>query len=122
MDETKRVLTKRGPVSVEMSLSELEEDFAMTPDWKVVGSEGGVLSIPADEFRMTNLPEPDSAGKINFELASMGRGTRIEHYPPAQTDGHMNEKIKLEYDEEVGKAKAAGKPDPEKVADEAIDS
>ena len=121
VDETKRVLTKRGPVSVEMSLSELEEDFAITPDWKVIGSEGGVLSIPADEFRMTNLPEPDSAGKINFELASMGRGTRIEHYPPAQTDGHMNEKIKLEYDEEVGKAKAAGKPDPEKVADEAVE-
>ena len=57
-DETLRVLVKKGPVSVETSLKELEENYARKPEWKVI-EDGGVLSIPAEEFRMTNPPHPD---------------------------------------------------------------
>ena len=54
-DETCRVLIKKGPVSVETSLKELEENYESKPEWKVI-EEGGVLSIPVEEFRMINPP------------------------------------------------------------------
>ena len=57
-DENLRVLIKKGPVSVETSLKDLEENYASKPEWKVI-EEGGVLSIPVEEFRMTNPPHPD---------------------------------------------------------------
>ena len=47
-DENLRVLIKKGPVSVETSLKELEEDYAGKPEWKVI-EEGGVLSIPVED-------------------------------------------------------------------------
>ena len=49
-DENLRVLIKKGPVSVETSLKELEENYASKPEWVVI-EEGGVLSIPVEEFR-----------------------------------------------------------------------
>ena len=57
-----RVPIKKGPVTVEMNLKELAEDYAGKPEWKVI-EDGGVLSIPVEEFRMINLPEPDQKGK-----------------------------------------------------------
>ena len=42
-DEDKIVLIKKGPVSVETSLKELEENYARKPEWKVI-EDGGVLS------------------------------------------------------------------------------
>ena len=45
-------------MSVETSLKELEENYARKPEWKVI-EDGGVLSIPVEEFRMTNPPHPD---------------------------------------------------------------
>ena len=36
-DEEKQVLIKKGPVSVETSLKELEEDYASKSEWKVIG-------------------------------------------------------------------------------------
>ena len=57
-DENLRVLIKKGPVSVETSLKEVEENYASKPEWKVI-EEGGVLSIPVEEFRMINPPKPD---------------------------------------------------------------
>ena len=38
-DENLRVLIKRGPDKKETSLKELEENYASTPEWKVI--EGG---------------------------------------------------------------------------------
>ena len=43
-----KVLIKKGPVSVETSLKELEEIYASKPEWKVI-EEGGVLSIPLED-------------------------------------------------------------------------
>merc|ERR1712083_810425 len=63
LNNLKRVLIKKGPVSVETSLKELEEDFAKKPEWKEI-EDGGVLSIPVEEFRMIELPQPDRSGNI----------------------------------------------------------
>ena len=56
-----RVLIKNGPVNVETSLKELEEDYESKPEWKLI-KEGGVLSVPVEELRMENLPKPDRSG------------------------------------------------------------
>ena len=40
-DENLRVLIKKGPVTVETGLKELEENYASKPEWKVI-EEGGV--------------------------------------------------------------------------------
>ena len=53
-DENMRVLIKKGPVSVETSLKELEENYERKPEWKVI-EDGGVLSIPVEEFRTMAL-------------------------------------------------------------------
>ena len=65
LDDTRRMLIKKGPVSVETSLKELEENYAGKPEWKVI-EEGGVLSIPVEEFRMINPPKPDREGNVEF--------------------------------------------------------
>ena len=54
LDENLRVLIKKGPVSVETSLKELEESYERKPEWKVI-EDGGVLSIPVEEFRTMAL-------------------------------------------------------------------
>ena len=64
-----RVLIKMGPVSEELSLKELEKIYANKPEWKVV-EEGGVLSIPVEEFRITNPQK-------NFGKAKKGIGTKM---------------------------------------------
>ena len=55
LDKNLKVLIKKGPVSEDTSLNELEDYFASKPEWKVI-EDGGVLSIPVEEFRMINLP------------------------------------------------------------------
>ena len=45
LDENFRALVKKGPVSVETSLKELEEIYAGGANWKKI-KEGGILSIP----------------------------------------------------------------------------
>ena len=82
------------PVSVEMSLKELEEKFASKPEWKLI-EDGGVLSIPVEEFRK---------GK---------KGTRIENYTVGQTIEKLNSLILTKYNEEKKKCKAAGKSEAE---------
>ena len=52
VNENLRVLIKRGPISVETSLKELEENYASKAEWRVIEG-GGVLSEPVEEFRMT---------------------------------------------------------------------
>ena len=44
LDENFRVLIKKGPVSVETSLKELEEIYAGRANWKKI-EDGGVLSV-----------------------------------------------------------------------------
>ena len=84
-DENLRVLIKRGPDKKETSLKELEENYASTPEWKVIEG-GGVLSVPVEEFRMLNPPKPDSDGKVVFvEKKGKGAGKQIESYPITQT-------------------------------------
>ena len=104
LDETLRVLIKRGPVSVRISLKELEEDYATNSDWKVI-EEGGVLSIPAEEFRMT---KPYRSGAVDFADLK-GRKHQIDSYPIDQTVMSLNEQILVKYNEEKENAKAAGK-------------
>ena len=43
LDEDKKVLIKKGPVSVETSLKKLEENYASTSSWKII-EDGGVLT------------------------------------------------------------------------------
>ena len=50
-DKDKKVLMKKGSFSVETSLKEVEENYSSKAEWKVI-EEGGVLSIPVEEFRM----------------------------------------------------------------------
>ena len=79
LDDLRKVLIKKGPVSEETSLRELEENYARKSDWKVI-EMGGVLSIPDEEFRMINLPQPDHSGKIDFGRRQKGAGRLIEDY------------------------------------------
>ena len=80
-DENLRVLVKKGPVTVETSLKELEENYARKPEWKVI-EEGGVLSIPVEEFRMIDLQKPENFGKAKGK-----KGTKIENYKQKYTSG-----------------------------------
>ena len=67
LDKNYRVLIKNGPVSVETSLKELEEDYESKPEWKLI-KEGGVLSVPVEELRMENFPKPNQSGCTPFHL------------------------------------------------------
>ena len=73
-------------MSEETSLKELEENYESKPEWKLI-EEGGVLSIPVEEFRMINLPKPDqTTGKVEFGKKVGGGGKQIENYPVGQKD------------------------------------
>ena len=106
-DQNLRVLIKKGPVSVETSLKELEENYARKPEWKVI-EEGGVLSIPVEEFRMINRPKPDRSGNLEFDTEKGGRH-QIDRYSIGQTIKNLNKEILAKYNQEKEKAKAAGK-------------
>ena len=108
LDENFRVLIKKGPVSVETSLKELEEIYASGANWKVI-EDGGILSVPLVEFRMIDPPQPNQAGQIVFGKG--GRGTKIEKYTVGQTIDHLNALILEKYNEEKEKAKNAGDSD-----------
>ena len=88
-----KVLVKLGPVSVETSLKELEEKYASKPEWKVI-EEGGVLSVPVEEFRMINPPKPDHSGKLEFgKRKESAEGKHLDSYPVCQTIDHLNKVI-----------------------------
>ena len=75
-DEKLKVLIKKGPVSVETSLKELEENYASKPEWKVI-EDGGVLSIPVEELRMENPPRPNCSGQVVFREKKEEVGGRL---------------------------------------------
>ena len=105
-DENWRVLIKKGPVLVETSLKELEDSYERKPEWQVI-EKGKVLSIPLEELRMQNPPQPDCFGQLVFQERP-GRENQIDSYSVAQTCSNMNASIQSKYDEEKEKAKAAG--------------
>ena len=77
-DKNCRVLVKKGPVSVETSLKELEDNYERKSEWKVI-EDGGVLSIPVEELRMENPPRPDRSGQVVFKEKKGGGGKQIEN-------------------------------------------
>ena len=95
-DENCRVLIKKGPVSVETSLKELEDNYASKPEWKVI-EDGGVLSIPVEELRMENPPRPDHSGQVVFKEKKVGN--QIDNYPVVDTIDNMNALIQDKYEE-----------------------
>ena len=98
-DET---LIKKGPVSVETSLKELEENYVSKSEWKVIEG-GGVLSIPMEEFRMINLPKPDHSGSVGFGKKK-GGGKQIDSYPVAQTMNNLTDEVLVKYSEDRERA------------------
>ena len=90
LDEYLKVLIKKGPVCVETSLKELEDHFKNKPEWKVI-ENGGVLSVPVEELRMENPPQPDRSGRVVFKEKEGGNGKQIENYPVARTVDKMAE-------------------------------
>ena len=106
-DENYRVLIKKGPVSVETSLKELEDNHESKPEWKVI-DDGGVLSIPVEELRMENPPLPDHSGQVVFKEKKGGGGKQIDSYSVVQTVQNLNTLIRDEYEEEKKKAEAVG--------------
>ena len=77
-DEDRIVLIKKGPTSMENSLKQLELIFENKAEWKVI-VEGGVLSVPFEEFRMSNPPKPDRSRNIEFgEKSGKAVGNLIE--------------------------------------------
>ena len=108
LNDLQRVLIKRGPVSEETSLRELEKSFLSTPEWKVI-KNGGVVSLPVEEFRMIHPPQPDKEGKIDYGRRVEGAGRKIEHYPPAQTIENMNLQIVSKYNKDLDLARARNK-------------
>ena len=111
-DENCMILIKKGTLSVETSLKELEDNYERKPEWKVI-EEGGVLSIPVEELRMKNPPRPDRSGKVVFKEKKGGGGKQIENYPVAQTVDNLNALIRDKYEGEKQKAKAEGKSESE---------
>ena len=71
-DEKLKVLIKKGPVSVETSLKELEDNYESKPEWKLI-EDGGVLSIPVEELRMENPPRPDHSRQVVFSVTRRSR-------------------------------------------------
>ena len=108
MSEHLRVSIKKGPVSVETSLSQLEEIYENKSEWKLI-AEGGVLTVPVEEFRMINLPSPDRKGNVAFaEKKGKGAANQIENYPVAQTVKSLNQQILEKYNREKEKGEVAG--------------
>ena len=132
LDEEKRILIKKGPVSAKTSLREIEIHYKSRPEWRVV-EEGGVLSIPVEEFRMVK-PSPkwtqavqetkkqgllEKVGKI-FSKAPRNKPSMrdIEHYPVGVTSEKLMEQSLGTYQEFKESAKKAGKSnnEAEKIA------
>ena len=128
LDEEKRILIKKGPVSAKTSLREIETHYKSRPEWKVL-EEGGVLSIPVEEFRMVK-PSPkwteavrktkrqgllEKVGNIFSRAPNM---REIDRYPVGLTSDNLMEQSLGTYQESKEDAKKAGKSnnEAEKIA------
>ena len=102
-----RVWIRKGPISLETSLKELDDTYESTKEWKLI-EDGGVVSVPVEEFRMLHPPQPG-----NFGRSSGGKGSKIEHYTVGETVEHLNARVLSEFDKEKEKLKANGKTEAE---------
>ena len=107
LDKHLKVLIKKGPVSKETSLKELEDYYESKPEWKMI-EDGGVLSIPVEEFRMMDPPKPDHSRCVSFSKKKGRKGTKVEDYTVGQTIEHLNALVLSKYNEEKEKSKANG--------------
>ena len=102
-----RAWIRKGPISLETSLQELDDTYASSPEWKLI-EDGGVLSVPVEEFRMMNPPQVGNFGRSNG-----GKGTKIENYTVGETVEHLNARVLCEFNNEKERLKANGKSEPE---------
>ena len=107
-NKSKKVLIKKGPVSVESSLNELENFYSNGPEWKVI-EDGGVLGVPVQEYRLTHLPVPNREGNVVFGERKGPTRKQIDHYTVAETIGNLNAVVKKRYDEVKVRAINIGK-------------
>ena len=108
-DEDRIVLIKKGPTSMETSLKQLDLIYEKKAEWKVI-KDGGVLSVPVEEFRISNPPKPDHSGNIEFgKKSGKAVGNLIESYPVSQTFTNLSEQVLMKYNAKKEKARAAGK-------------
>ena len=112
--ESKTIIIRKGPsVSVETSLRELEDIYEKTPEWDLV-SNGGVLSVPVEELRTTNLPKPGPDGCLDFSKMKKGAHV-IQNFPVGQTIQNLKEEILAKYNQAREDAEASGKSDQESL-------
>ena len=111
-DEHYRALTKKGPLSVETRLKELEDNYKSKPEWKVIEG-GGVLSIPVEEEpRMENSPHSEcQTGQVVFKAKRGGGGEIV-----GQTIDNMTALTRYKYEADK-KVKVAGKSEAKKKAE-----
>ena len=88
-------------MSVDTSLKELEEKFAVKTNWKQIG-------VPLEEFRMIDPPQPNQAGQVVF--GKCGKGTKIENYAVVQTIDNLNALILDKYNKEKEKPRLQENP------------
>ena len=105
-DKNHKVLIKKGPVSVETSLKEVEENYASKPEWKVIES-GGMLSVPIEDFRMINPAKLDRSGQVDFGKKKGGQ-KHIDNYPVAQTTENLETLVLVKYNEVKEQARKHG--------------
>ena len=110
-DENMKLLIKKGPKSEEISLRELEVIYVSKPEWKII-EDGGVLSVPVEEFRMNHAPKPNRSGKVEFvEKKGKGAGNQIENYSVALTEERLEGLVLTKYNEVKEKVKHSGASD-----------
>ena len=121
VNEKIKILIKKGPISKELSLKEIEDIYSSGASWKQI-EEGLVHSVPLEEIRVIDFPKPDRwPGQVEFATTRGGSGTKIENYTVVQTIANLNASILEEEDAETRvsqkrkgkKAKAAGKSEVE---------
>ena len=113
VNEKIKILIKKGPISKELSLKEIEDIYSSGASWKQI-EEGLVHSVPLEEIRVIDFPKPDRwPGQVEFATTRGGSGTKIENYTVVQTIANLNASILEKYKEEREKAKAAGKSEVE---------
>ena len=108
-----RILIKKGPVSVDTSLKELEDHFEAegTSEWTIINGDK-VHSVPVEEFRLENPPCPNHSGQVVFGKKQGGR-KQIDNFPVGQTIGNMNAFVLDKYKEAKQTANIAGKTEAE---------
>ena len=105
LDQNYRVLIKRGPLRVETSLKELEEMYARKAEWTKI-EDGGLLSVPVEELRMMDPPQPKHSGRLEFGKG--GRETKIDNYAVGQTIPTLNTLIVDEFNKAKENLLASG--------------